>query len=576
MRRLLVAATVLLVPACGLPVDDGVQSPGRVSAEDAVAPVQELPPGPIEGAGAREVVLGFLRAQTSAADDHALARQFLAPGVEWDDDAGVTVYDQTTVEVAADAGEAHVVVGVRSLAVIGSDGSYVRQSRDLEDEYRLQRDGQGELRLTQVPAGLRLTPAGAARTFDPQDVYFLRPSDTPRPADQLVPDRLFLPVAETPEQLAAALVRRLLAGPSSALDRAVVTAFPEGTALASPVAVDDGVVTVDLTDAVRAADAAGRRQLSAQLVWTLQEAVPGAPRVRLLADGAPLDVPDVDAVQDRSDWLAFDPVGSAARAAAVYVADGRLQRIDGAPARSEATDGTLSVDAVATSPSTGRLAVLTRDPTGDVLRVGPPGGPFSTALTAPVVRSASWGSGERGLWVLTDAGGGARPRLVLLPSAGGEPVDVRYDDPPGTGPLVLLRVSRDGARVAAVYGEGQDRRLWVGRVETTGGALRVTEMRRVAPNLADVADVAWESGTRLVVLARFSTADRLPVRVTVDGSEVEPVRTIGLVGQAQTVAVAPGRPLLVGSVEADGTEVLLVEDGGQFFPRPGSAPAYPG
>lgn len=586
MRRVRVAVAplgvVLLLSACGLPVPADVQAPGQVSAEQDAAPeVLELPPGPAPGASASDVVFGFLRAQVSGAQDHAVARQFLAVGTRatWEDDAGATIYDPEAVQVAPDpADETRVVVRMRALARIAEDGGYGLEDHDLEEVYRLRRDEQGQLRLSDVPTGLRLPPAGASLLFDPEVAYFVRPSATPRPSDQLVPDRVFLPASDSAAVVAEALVRRLLAGPSTALAGAVVTAFPAGTELRAPVAVRDGVVTVDLTGGVRSTDPATRRQLSAQLVWTLQEGLPGAPSVRLLVEGAPLDASGADTVQDTSDWLAFDPVRAAGSAAALYV-DGerRLQRIDGTPTRSPATDGTLPVDLVAVSPSTGRLALLSRgaDPAGDVVLIGPPAGPFERVLVTPSVRSLSWGGGERGLWVVGGADG-APPRLQLVPVAGGPPVEVPVTLPPDAGPLSSVRISRDEARVAVVAGIGADRRVLVGQLAGVEGALRATGLRAVAPGLVDVADVAWESGTSLVALARFGTPDRLPVRVTVDGSEIEPVRTIGLVGEPQTVAGAPGRPLVVGSTLTDGRQVLLVEVGGTFEARPGRAPAYPG
>jgi hypothetical protein len=66
------------------------------------------------------------------------------------------------------------------------------------------------------------------------------------------------------------------------------------------------------------------------------------------------------------------------------------------------------------------------------------------------------------------------------------------------------------------------------------------------------------------------------VRVAVDGSEVEPVRTLGLDGEPQTLTVAPGQPLVVGAA-LGGRQVLFVEENGLFTERvPGAVPAYAG
>lgn len=580
---LLLVALLPVATACGLPVPTEVQSDGPVAADSVErGDIQVLPPGPRPDAGPREMVLGFLGAQTSAEDDHALAREFLAPEVreEWQDSGSVVVYDPASLEVVPDpADELLVRVRADTVASIGGDGAYLLNDGTTEDTYRLTRDAQGQLRLAEVPPGLRLTPAGAGRTFEPHAVYFSAPAvageGRPTPTRRLVPDRVFLPVDDVPD----ALVRRLLAGPSVPLRGAVENAFPAGTELAAPVSVREGVVTVELTGSVADADAQARRQLSAQLVWTLLDALPAATSVRLRVDGERFEVPGTEGDQERGDWLAFDPAGASVTGAAVFVEDRTLQRLDGTLADSEATDGRLAVDLAAVSPSTGTLALVTRGAAGegDAVRTGPPSGPFEPVLTAPAVRSVSWGSGERGLWVVADAADPAAERRVLLVPEEGDPVEVGYARPGGAGPLAALRVSRDGARVAAVFGEGRGRRLHVGRVESGDEGLRLASLRPVAPGLTDVADVAWESGTSLVVLAPLGTPNRLPVRVSVDGSEVEPVRTLGLDGEPETVAAAPGRPLVIGATLA-GRPVLLVEDGGLFRLQAGTGavPAYAG
>jgi hypothetical protein len=574
---------VLALSACGLPVEQGVRSADPVAPEPVErGDIQVLPPGPVPGAGPRDVVLGFLGAQTSADDGHALAREFLAEASQdWDDASGAVVYDPSTLEVAVDPEDERLVrVRADTVATIAADGSYSLDEGSQEEAYLLTADPAGELRLAEVPSGLRLTPAGASRAFRPREVFFLGLPDVPRVSDRLVPDRVFLPASDEVD----ALVRRLLAGPSSALRGAVASAVPEGTELRAPVQLSesDGVVTVDLTAAAASAGAQQRRQLSAQLFWTLQAALPTASSLRLLVDGRPLDVPDAGPLQDRADWAAFDP-GGAAPGGALYVEERRVRRLDGALVASEITDGRLAVDVAVASPASSRVAVITRDEdpaTGtDVVRAGPAAGPFEPLVSLPRIRSLSWGSGERGLWIVAAQADPAQGSVVqLLPGGPGAPaVPVVYVSPADAGPLVALRISRDDARVAAVFGEGVERRLYVGRVEPAEPGLRLAGLRAVAPALTDVADVAWETGTSLVVLAPLGTPNRLPVRVAVDGSEVEPVRALGLDGEPETVAAAPGRPLVVGAVLA-GRPVLLVEEGGLFRLQAdtGSAPTYPG
>lgn len=565
----------LVLAGCGLPVPNGVRSvapavPQRTERGD----ISVLPPGPRPGAGAREIVLGFLGAQTSASDRHALAREFLDRSLAptWDDRAGVVVYDPASLVVTVDPGnDTEVTVQATTVATIGADGGYALSPGTVHEVYRVRRDDRDQLRLVSVPPGLRLTPAGASRTLRARNVYFLAPPVTTRPVDQLVPDRAFLPVDATPDDV----VRRLLAGPATALRGAVVTSVPSGTALRGPVTAADGTLTVDLTGPdVAALPPALRRPVAAQLVWTVLDAVPGASKVRLLVDGRPYPVPDAGPVQDRTDWVAFDPEGAAARGGALYIAERRVERLDGTPQRSEVSDGRIPVDAVAVSPSTGRLAVVTRGPASATVRTGGAAGPFAAVLERPAVGSLSWGSGDRGLWVV--AAGPAGPEVTLVPGSG-PPSVVAVDPPAGAGPLQVLRLSRDGVRAAAVFGDGTGRRLYVGQVESGARGLRLAGLHAVAPSAGDVADVSWETGTTVVALGQLGTANRLPVRVAVDGSLVEPVRTLGLDGVPQTVSAAPARPLLVGTV-VESRPALLVEDAGLFrlLAGSGGAPAYPG
>lgn len=579
-RLLALLLSALVLAGCGLPLESGVRSPGPV-AGDAQEPggTQLLPLGPQPDAGPRAIVQGFLSAQASADDDHAVARQFLHPQIRelWTDD-DVLIRSPAVDLVIDPADERAVVARTEVLAAIAEDGSYTLARRPLEEVYRLRPDENGQLRLSEVPPGLRLTPGDAGRSFQPYDVYFLRSTgslggELPR----LVPDRVFLPAGADP---ADALVRQLLAGPSAALTDAVTTAIPEGTELRRPVTTADGVLTVDLTAPVAAASGAMRRHLSAQLVWTLRGAGQVFTSLRLLVDGEPLEVAGAGSVQDRDAWTDYDPARPDEGGPALLVRDRRLASLSSGPPPSEATDGRLPVDAAVASPATGRFALLTRpeqEGEQEVLRTGPPRGPFTPVLSGGSVGSMSWGPGDEGLWVVQV---GPDPEVLLLPDGASRPVPVPYTRPAGAGALALLRISRDGARAAAVFGAGSERQVFVGRVDRLGedsaGEVRLAGFRPVAPGLTDVADVAWSSGTSLVVLGALGTANRLPVRVAVDGSELEPVRTLGLDGEPETVTAAPDRPLVVGTQLA-GRPVLFVEESGLFRePVPGVAPRYPG
>ena len=269
-----------------------------------------LPPGPQPGATPEAVVLGFLAAQTSARDGHGIARSFLAPSERetWKAGAGVTVYEPRTLGVGTprtDGDAAVVELAVDVVGEVAADGAArVQPPQRTVQTYRLRRGAGEQWQLTQVPQGLTLSPAGRDRAYEPVSVHFLAPRDTRGVSRHLVADLLQLPVAS---DRAAALVDRLLAGPSSALQSSVQTAMPEGTRLLQPVRTSpDGEVVVDLSDEVGELSPERRQELSAQLVWTLRQ-VPDFTRLRLLSGGQPFPVPGADVVQPSSAWSGYAP-----------------------------------------------------------------------------------------------------------------------------------------------------------------------------------------------------------------------------------------------------------------------------
>ncbi|HVE74837.1 MAG TPA: LpqB family beta-propeller domain-containing protein, partial [Mycobacteriales bacterium] len=512
----------------------------------------------------------------------ALARQFLAPNTAWDDRVEVRLYDPGTLQLAQAGGDTSTVVATaRQTGRIAADGSYTPLRREARETYRVRPDAQLGTVITSPPRGLFLAQPDRNRSFRARNIYFLAPpfNDATPPA-QLVPDRVFLPASAN---VADSLVRRLLLGPTAPLAGAVVTSAPVGMRLRQPVVTGgDGTITVDLTKEAAALPGPERNRLSAQLVWTLRETGPGFRALRLLADGRPLEVQGTTEPQDRTEWEEFDPEGLAPRAPAYYIADRRLRSLDGGLTGGPASEeGGQLFDTAAVSPVGSRLALLTDVGRGPFqLRTGPLAGPLGAPqLTAPGLRSLSWGSGERGLWLLQT---GARQRVLLVPNeTGAAPLPVRVAGIAALGRLAGLRVSRDGARMAlwAIAPGRQDAELWVGRIAGGGQRdLRVEGLRQVAPNLTGVVDAAWESGTSLVALGRPSVPGILPVRVAVDGSAVVPIRRLGLeTATALSVAAAPGRPLVVG-VSVGKANVLFREESGIFRrqPGPGVRPFYPG
>ncbi|MCW2777034.1 MAG: Lipoprotein LpqB, beta-propeller domain-like protein [Frankiales bacterium] len=574
MRRGLLALLVaLLLTACGLPLPGGVQTPGRVPEGNAKDDeVEVLPPGPAEKASAVEIVTTFLGAQRSPEDAHAVARMFLTPeaAARWDDRAGVKVYDPSRLVVTQPAPETVRVVS-QLTAEVDARGVYRRSARQDTEDYRVSCTA-GRCRIAALPRGLRLDSATLGRSFSPRSVHFLAPplaGAASGAAPHLVADLRWLP-RTSPAQ---ALVQAVLDGPSRVLDGSARTAVPGGTHLLQDVqTAADGTVTVDLSPEVLALDPAAREDLSAQLVWTLRALQTGFTRLRLLAAGRPLVVDGSAAPQDADAWPAYDPERLPSRVPALYVADRALRSlVDGGLATSDATEGRLPVDVAASSPS-GFLGLLTRrDDGGADLRTGPQAGPFGRPRLSGDVSSPSWGSGDQGLFVLR-AG-----RVVLLPPEGAAvPVPVVSDG----RPLRAVRVSRDGVKVALLVGDADRPHLVVGRLVQGARGPRITDLEEVVPTLTGVVDVAWETGTGLVVL-ETSPQGVLPARVPVDGA------TVTVLGSRLPQGVTPvgltaaaGRPVVLAArrdADPGGPLTLYREQDAEFVKQaPGSEPFYPG
>ena len=355
-RRLIaiasVAAVAFALGGCARVPDHGVVHAGSVVR--AVAPddplIRVLVHPPPSGAKPEDVVAGFLIASSGFEGDHSVARTYLtaAAARSWQSSAGALVYDDSAsdgVGAARASGSARLVpLRAPLLASIGRDGGYTvaTSGAQVRENFRVVRQ-HGEWRIANPPTGLLLTALDLNRSLRAQPVYFLD-----RSLSVVVPDNVFFAV--TGPGLTTALVRALLAGPTAWFAPAVRTAIPAGTSLLGTVPVDDrGNATVDLSQQVLDSTGAQRAQLSAQIVWTLRN-VPGVTRVRLLAEGNPLDVPGAGSTQSRDAWPTYDPSALTASASGYYRAGPRVMKVNGGALPGPLGTGALSLDHVALSP----------------------------------------------------------------------------------------------------------------------------------------------------------------------------------------------------------------------------------
>jgi len=195
--------------------------------------VRVLPPGPGADADPKSIVDGFLNAEDSSNEnDYAIAREYLAPGAEWDTSGTTVVYQNpsTSVHLATGGAAATVTSALSTVATVDPRGVYVPQNGEQSDTYSLAKV-RGAWRITALPVGLRLTASGLQRTFVVSTLWWFTPD-----LRRLVPELRWLPEQTTgrPTQL----VRALMGGPAPALAGAVRSAVPPDATLVGSVAAD--------------------------------------------------------------------------------------------------------------------------------------------------------------------------------------------------------------------------------------------------------------------------------------------------------------------------------------------------
>ena len=539
-RRPLILVFLLVLAAlagcASVPTSSPVQVLRRVGEGDT--PV--LPPGPVDGSNALDLVRGFVYASGSSPDRHGAARRFLAPeAAGWDDGVGVTVLDEqfdTVYPSTVDPEGETRTVRIRGTALgrLTPGGWFeATQAPAQVDVGVVRRDGQW--RIARLPAGVLVRLSDLRANYRTVKSWFVDPV-----RGVAVPDLRYVPGSPARAQAARAM-ELLLAGPSTALAGAATNMLPPGAQLRSNVAISpEGALIVDLTQ-VGELDETGRRLLAAQVVLSLGEVSVG--RVRLLVDGAPLLADRADLTRDDIASLVAEPV-QAPMVPALVVYGGRVHQV--AAAQPEIAlpgpvgDGRLAVRSAAASPQGGRIAVVAADgPRLRLLTGGPDGAATPVGLEAPSMSRPSWSPTGAEVWTVLDSAAVTRVRF----DSDGAPRINRVDATPLTtlGPVDDLRLSRDGLRVAAVV-RGRLYAAAVARDPDGDAAIRNVRPLRAA-DLGDVVAVDWRAAETVVAVSRGG--DGLVSQVSVDGLTWDSVPSSNLTPPLRAVAAAPNRPVLV-------------------------------
>ncbi len=581
----LLGTFALLGGCAGIP-NDGAVTKVAGSRVDTLPVTQYRPPGPAPNASPLQIVRGFIDAMRAFPVSSDVAAEYLTPAAagQWTPQERTVIYDDPTT---TSSGSQRVRFRARQVATLDRRGTYTPATNRLLDAshtFRVSRVN-GQWRIANPTDAMLISSGFFADYYQPVSLYFYDPTSL-----VLVPDPIYLARGD---QLATNLVRGLLAGPTPDLRSEVHTVLPASAQVDVSVPIrPDGVADVRLDTSALALSDAQRAELAAQLVWTLRQ-VPLVVGVRVLAGGAPLEIPGAPAVEGLTLWDSYGPPAPIPGGQLFALRRGRLVVVQGTnvtpfpgPWRGRRPD-LADFDVSLTNNPVSQLAAVSAD-RSRVLTWS-----LNTGSTRPTVMlrgghdltDPSW-DGSGALWVAEHRQPGSE--LVVSRIADGGPRSHRVQ----LGPLARTRIeafalSPDGLRIAAVAravngDRPAARRVYLGVLHRAPGG-RVDRLTDVHPLVNPATafeaptDVEWADSTTVSLLARVGAKPPEPYSVRVDGSTVESA-TIALARVGATTLAVSSAPDSLTYVGNDTGGLWLQEPDGLWVRvsrQPLSLPDYP-
>lgn len=476
---LVLAATLLalLFTACaGLPTSGPVNAGRPVTEEEGDSDVAFVPAGPSRGATPAQIVEGFIAAGSGTRNNWETAQQFLTPDFRatWRPQAGVTVY-RAGERALAEPAEGEIVLTIAPEATVDATGAYdVAGEGQITIGFRLERV-RDEWRIAEAPDGVILDENRFRSVFRSYELMYFDPSWR-----FLVPDLRWFPTTNAATRIAEALVD---GAPSPWLAGSVVSAFSADAGLAQrSVPVRSGVAQVSLESSARQLEPAVLDRMQTQLQESLAGA--GIPEVDMLVDDQVLTAEPVNVASTRIDSrplvLTADAFG--------FLSGTQVEEILSLSA------AVRSVDAAAIEVAASRSMAAVQTPTGAVLRVETGAAPTEIdsrpGLVAPTVDTLNY------IWTVPSGS----PDAVVAIGTDGAWREIA-DAWPGATRISAMRVSRDGARIAAVLRDGVRPSLWVAGIvrDADGVPVALGERRLLAVLPGDGVGLAWGDETSLAL-----------------------------------------------------------------------------
>ena len=546
VNRLIIIVVTLAIGSCASIPTSGPVTEVTVSASGQG--VQIAPEPPQKGMSASRIVEGYLQAMADPTGDYEVARQYLSATArgQWAPRRGTIVYDGW-VEAVGDGMELRGT----TRGTLDAVGRFTVSRESLTHDFGLTSEA-GEWRISVPPDGVLLSSYIFARSYSSVRSYFIA-----RSGQGVVPEPLHLPTSEiTPGRI----VEAQLAGPGTFLSSGVRNAIPEGTRLGTAGATVDssGVVTVALEGVPQGLGDVERRELGAQLLWSLSS-IPKISGLHLTVDGKPYSMPEQNDKQvlELSSQQDYQPLSKAGSADLYGVHEGRAGKLsadtsfipltsDGAPAEMTA----ISLDGAFTATVAGSPATV---------RIGPSGG-VPVQVDTGLTRAGSVHFAQGRLWLLGRGSSGEQQLLSVSPQ--GEIAAIDLTALPGE--LVDFSLDASGTRAAVLLGIGEATRFGVASLIEGSSVTDWQEIPLTASQdreLSDAVALDWTGEINVAVIASAGSGRSVFV-VAVDGSEVIDLGPVSVSPVQVTALPRPGGDA-VALRAADGT-VLLYEQHGAW------------
>jgi hypothetical protein len=528
MRALIAIALVATLTGCAtLPVSGPVRiGPDLATPTDGNS-FYYSPASPVDGATETEILSGFISAGTAPQNDYAIAREFLDESIRatWNPNQELLIQRSTPKITFTDAGTALVEVEVS--ARIDANGRYetlpAGSTRVLEYEFTEQA---GQVRIDRAPDVTMVIRPVFDVVFRSYSVYFLDKSRR-----TLVPELRWFP---SNPATGTKLVNALLAGPSSWLEPAVISAIPTGTVLSTDaVTVQQETALVDLSARALVAGLSDRSLMKAQLVATLSQ-LPTITEVAISIERSAQDIPDsqvAPAVTTSGTLLA--------------VGENGLEALSGANPDSFAQGLSFF-----SSRSVSKLAA---SKTGDTLAVLTESGVFETALSAP-------GSSVEEVDPRSTLAGLEYDSLSYLWLAAGSKVSVNSLPLQASWlagqSIVDFSLSPEGSRVALVVSSGEGNQVLIAPV--------IRKDNGVPIELGAPISI----GSEIDNPVRLSWFDSVTVAVVNDEPDVSSIALVSIGGTTRLIQGVAEVSSLVAL--GDGTNLYALKESGELVIYRGS------